>query len=200
MNSKIIASGAVLLIAAFAVAGCTSGNSAPSGQALENQQQKQDSTSLVNDQPIPHFNYSQIRQTLIDAETISSDGTQTTSFFFQMGDQDPVFTCPSLGMPVANTAQLSNPDQVINDTGSSSPTGGAALTVGQMDPDGIYAPSASTGTYVICVNSSGQKYLEYWEGDVMTVTSGATWDSATHSLKVMGAPTAVIHTSASTKK
>jgi hypothetical protein len=185
-------------ILAVSLAACNSSSSA-SGQQTENDQQQQDTNSLVTDQPIPHFNFSQIRQTLIDAETISSDGTQTTSFFFQMGDPDPVFSCPSLGMPVANTAQLSNPDQVVNDTGNNSPTGGAALTVGQMDPDGVYAPSSSTGTYVICVNSSGAKYLEYWEGDVMTVTSAATWDSSTHQLQVSGAPTAVIHTSASSK-
>ena len=158
---------------------------------MENQEQQQDTQALVNNQPIPHFNYSQIRQTLIDAETIASDGTQTTSFFFQMGDQDPVFSCPSLGMPVANTAQLSNPEQVVND---GYPQGGAAVPIGQMDPDGVYAPSASTGTYVICVNSSGAKYLEYWEGDVMTVAAGATWNSSTHQLQVTGAPTAVIHT------
>ena len=36
--------------------------------------------------------------------------------------------------------------------------------------------------------------MQYWEGQVMTVTSAATWDSATHTLKVTGAPTAVIHT------
>ena len=172
------------------VAGCTS--STPSGQATENRQQQQDTKSLVTDQPIPHFNYSQIRQTLIDAETIAADGAQTTSFFFQMGNQDPVFSCPSLGMPVANTAQLSNPDQVNPDPNSS----GGSVTTPQMDPYGVYAPNASQGTYVICVNGSGAKYLEYWEGDVMTVAAGATWDTATHSLKVTGQPTAVIHTSA----
>ena len=190
---RTIAPVAAAALIGLSVAACTSSGSAPSGQQQENHQQAQDTNSLENNQPIPHFNYSQIRQTLIDAETISSDGTQTTSFFFQMGDPDPVFSCPSLGMPVANTAQLSNPQQVVND---GYPTGGAAVTVGQMDPDGIYAPSSSTGTYVICVNSSGAKYLEYWEGDVMTVTSGATWDSTTHTVKVLGAPTAVIHTAA----
>lgn len=177
------------------LAGCThGGTSSGSGQATENQQQQQDTNSLVNDQPIPHFNYSQIRQTLIDAEGIAANGTQTTSFFFQMGDQDPVFSCPSLGMPVANTAQLSNPQQVENDP---YPQGGAAVPVGQMDPDGVYAPTASTGTYVICVNGSGAKYLEYWEGDVMTVAAGASWDSSTHKLSVTGQPSAVIHTSGS---
>ena len=187
--AALIAAAAAISVSAAA---CTHGGGTPSGQQQENAEQQQDTQSLVNDQPIPHFNYSQIRQTLIDAETISADGTQTTSFFFQMGDPDPVFSCPSLGMPVANTAQLSNPDQVINPSNGNGEYN--SVTVGQMDPNGVYAPSASTGTYVICVNSSGQKYLQYWEGDVMTVTSAATWDATTHTLKVLGAPTAVIHT------
>ena len=175
---------------AVSLSACTSDGSTPSGQQAENAQQSQDTTSLVNDQPIPHFNWSQIRQTLIDAETISADGSQTTSFFFQQGTPDPVFSCPSIGMPVANTAQLSNPDQVDPDPNA---TAGSVITA-QMDPNGVYAPSASTGTYVICVNASGAKYLEYWEGDVMTVAAAAEWDAATHSLKVIGAPTAAIHT------
>ena len=104
-----------------------------------------------------------------------------------MGNQDPVFSCPSLGMPVANTAQLSNPQQVVGGSGGNT-------TIGQMDPYGVYTPSASTGTYVICVNGSGAKYLMYWEGDVMTVASGATWNYAKHSANVTGAPTAVVHT------
>ena len=193
MNKKILTTIAGVALAGLAVAGCTHGSN-PSAQQQENSQQQQDSQSLINNQPIPHFNYSQIRQTLIDAETISANGTQTTSFFFQLGDQDPVFSCPSLGVPVANTAQLSNPDQNYN---SSYANGGTSYPIPQMDPNGIYAPSSSSGTYVICVNSSGQKYLQYWEGDVMTVTSAATWNSTTHTLKVVGAPTAVIHTSSS---
>lgn len=181
---------AVLAATGLSVAAC---GGHPSAQQQEQQQQQGDTSSLINDQPIPHFNYSQIRQTAIDAETISANGTQTTSFFFQLGNQDPIFSCPSLGEPVANTAQLSNPEQVVGVSGN---IGGGSTDLPQMDPNGIYAPSASSGTYVICVNSSGQDYLEYWEGDVMTVTAGATWDSATHTLKVIGAPTAVIHTAA----
>jgi len=191
-RKKIIAVIAAALLAALAVAGCTSGNSGGT-QQQENRQQAQDSASLVNNQPIPHFNWSQIRQTLIDAEGIAANGTQTTSFFFQQGDPDPVYTCPSIGVPVANTAQLSNPDQNYN---SGYPNGGTSYPIAQMDPYGIYAPSASTGTYVICVDSAGKPYLEYWEGDVMSVTAAATWDSTTHTVHVVGAPTAVIHTQA----
>lgn len=169
---------------------CSSGNS---GQQQENQQQQADTSSLEASQPIPHYSYSQIRQTLIDAETISANGTQTTSFFFQMGNQDPVYSCPSLGEPVANSSSLSNPDQVVG-TGNNN-----AVTTGQMDPDGIYTPTSSAGTYVICLNSAGQPYLDYWEGDVFTVSGAAEWNTATHSIKVIGAPTAAIHTAPAKK-
>lgn len=191
MKTRTALAGLTVMTAlGLSIAGCTSSPGVPSGQQQENQAQRQDIQSLVTSQPIPHFSYSQIRQTLIDAETITANGTQTTSFFFQMGSPDPVFSCPSLGMPVANTAQLSNPQQV---NGYWDGNLHEQVPTGQMDPNGIYAPSSSSGTYVICINGSGAKYMQYWEGNVMTVTSAATWDRATHTLKVTGAPTAVIH-------
>jgi hypothetical protein len=189
MNRKLIIAGSALA-ALVTIAGCThSGTSG--GQAQENKQQQQDTKTLVNNQPIPHFNFSQYRQTLIDAESIAANGTQTTSFFFNLGARDPIFTCPSLGMPVPNTAQLSNPNQVVSGGNSQ---GYGLATIGQMDPYGAYTPSSSTGTYVICVNASGKPYLNYWEGFVQTVTAAATWDYAHHTLKVTGAPTYVVKT------
>lgn len=190
MNRKLrTTAGAVVLtaITGLSVAAC---NGHPSVQQQEQSAQTADTQSLEQSQPIPHFSYSQIRATAIDAETISADGTQTTSFFFQLGMQDPIFTCPSLGEPVPNTAQLSNPEQIAPISGK---YGGGATNLPQMDPNGIYAPSSSSGTYVICVNGSGAKYLQYWEGDVMTVTAAAVWNPAKHQVEVTGAPTAVIH-------
>lgn len=182
-NRKTIAAAAAVL--AVSLAACTGGGN--SGQQQENAQQQADTSALEASQPIPQFDYSQIRQTLIDAETIAANGTQTTSFFFQQGDQDPVFSCPSLGEPVANSASLSNPEQVVG-TGDNN-----AVTTGQMDPDGIYTPTSSSGTYVICLNAAGARYLDYWEGDVFTVSGAAEWNTRTHSVQVIGAPTAAVH-------
>lgn len=180
---RILTLAAAALAAAITLAGCAG---PPSAQQKEQQQQQSDTQSLDNNQPLPHYSFSQIRQTLIDAENIAASGTQTTSFFFMQGDKDPVFVCPSLGVPVANTAQLSNPTQVVGVSGS---IGGGSATVPQQDPYGIYAPSASEGTYVICVNTAGKPYLQYWEGPVMTVTAAARWDPATQQVQVIGAPT-----------
>lgn len=181
----------IIMITAFAaaaltIAGCHSGQS--TGQQKENNQQAGTTNSLIINQPLPHFNWSQYRQTVIDAETIAANGTQTTSFFFNQGVADPIFSCPSLGVPVPNTAQLSNPQQVAtSDSQGNRFTGGA--TIGQMDPYGAYTPSSSSGTFVVCVGSSGKPYLQYWEGFVQAMTVPARWDNVMHKLVVTGAPT-----------
>lgn len=160
----------------------------PNAQQKEQQQQTADTTTLDNNQPIPHFDWSQYRQTLIDTETIAANGTPTTTFFFNQGVRDPVFTCPSLGMPVPVTAQLSNPEQIAPIT---SRWGGGATVLPEEDPFGAYSPPDSTGTWVICVDSAGRPYLQDWEGNVMSQSVNATWDYKTHTVKVTGAPTFV---------
>lgn len=144
------------------------------------------STSILqqyeNAQPVPQFSYSQIRATAIDIETAQAHTTQTTTFFFNQGVAQPTYSCPSIGFPVASTTQLTNPQQN---------NGGVPLD--QIDPNGIYS-GQSTGTYVVCVGTNGQTYLDYWEGFVQTVSGAATWDTATNSIKVTGGTTLRLHT------
>jgi hypothetical protein len=189
-------------VLAIGLAACQSdGGSA--GQQQENQQQGSDTTSFELNQPIPHFAFSYYRQALIDVEASQALGEQTTTFFFEPGggNPDPIDSCPSLGDPVPNTAQLSNPSQVENDP---YPNGGQAVTIGQMDPNGVYSPSESTGTYVLCVAADGSPEMHYWEGYVYAVNGAARWDSATHSVVTYGAPVmpkcAVTETSTATAK
>jgi len=186
-TARVLLTGGLILSGGAAAAGCTH---SPNVQQQEQAAQQADTQSLENSQPLPHYSYSQIRQTLIDAQTMEADGTQTTSFFFNLGTPKPVFTCPSLGEPVANTDQLSNPEQVIPVSGA---WGGGHDTLPQMDPNGIYTGSSSQGTYVLCVNGSGKPYLQYWEGNVMTVGAGAVWDDGKGQVVVNGAPTAELH-------
>ena len=148
-----------VLFVTVSVAACGGGNNA---NRLESKIQNQDSTALERVQPIPHYNYSQIRQNLIELETAQANGVQTTSFFFNQGVAAPVQSCPSIGAPIPTTDQLSNPDQVIKDnTGLNN--GGGNVTIGQMDPNGVYS-GQSSGTYVMCVAPVGKAYADYWEG------------------------------------
>ncbi len=178
-------SAAAIVVFAIVLAACDTGPSTSKGQQQENQQQKASTESLVNNQPLPHFNYSQARQNYIELETAMANGVQTTSFFFNQGVTDPIGSCPSIGVPIPNTASLSNPQQVVDGSGSG---GGGNVTISQMDPIGIYVPSSSTGTFVVCIDAQGKPYADYWEGFVKTVFAPAKWNKETHQVELVGPP------------
>lgn len=180
---RILAAFIVIVLTMLGTAAC-GGSSVSAGQAQENKQQAQDSKSLLLAQPIPHYNYSQIRQNLIELETAQANGVQTTSFFFNQGVRDPVQACPSIGAPIPTTTQLTNPQQVYDGSGSD---GGGNVPIGQMDPNGTYSGNSS-GTYVMCVGADGKPYADYWEGFVQTIFGPASWNYSTHQAQLLGPP------------
>lgn len=175
----VVLFGSVVLV----VAAC--GGHSNTGQQLEAQQQVQDTWSLIHAQPVPHYNYSQIRQNLIELETAQANGVQTTSFFFNMGERDPIQICPSIGAPIATTTQLTNPQEQVRDPNGGSVPGSSVLA--QMDPNGVYT-GQSSGTYVMCVAQDGKPYANYWEGFVQTIFGPASWNYSTHQAQLIGPP------------
>jgi hypothetical protein len=178
---------ATVLIALTAVgtsAGVTACTSSLNGNQQEAKQQLQDTQSLENNQPLPHFNYSQERQNMIDIENAQARNVQTTTFWMNMGDPDPIGSCPSIGYGIPDSASLSNPDQVAN------PSDRSSTAIGQMDPTGIYAPLSSMGTFIICLTASGQPYIDRIESTVDTYGGPATWNYTKHIGQLVGAPTA----------
>jgi len=172
-----------LVIPAALLAGCTHNHPANRTNA------EQRSTNTHRDwyqknQPVPQFDWSQYRQTVLDVEQAQVHGVATTTFFFNLGTPRPIKVCPSIGFPVPTTAQLTNPDQVV-----SAPNSGSA-TIGQAEPNGVY-PGGSSGTYVVCVAPSGVKYVSYWEGDVQTEGGPAHWDDKAGRIVLDGKPTVV---------
>lgn len=168
---------------AIGLAACNSSSGANGANArVENQQ-----LGIYNaKQPLPIFSSSQLRATAIDFETEEAEPTPTTTFFFDPGALDPVYSCPSIGFPVPTTDQLSNPNQITRvNTGNGNYADGV---VGQIDPTGIYSGDSS-GTDVLCLNGSGQQYGAYWEGFAFAVAGATSWDKTTHSMVNVTNPT-----------
>jgi hypothetical protein len=184
-NKLFIATGITTLAVSLGLSAC--GGSGTSGQAAEQSIESRQLSQYNQSQPIPFFKWSLERQVLIDAETASAEGDQSTSFFFNYGVQDPIMTCPSLGMAVPDTAQLSNPQQVLY------PSGRDAIAISQADPFGVYSPPSSEGTYVICV-IDGKPVLQRAEEQVHTVMAPARWDSSKHQIVITGNPTTDVKT------
>lgn len=168
---------AVLLSTASACSSSSNGN------AAESASQQTDTSMLESNQPLPEFPTSAYRQEVIEIEAIEALGAPTTAFFFPEGttvvdnggkqsfSAPPVKVCPAEGEPVPNTASLSNPDQVVDGQN------GTSDVVGQMDPNGVYVPQSSSGTYVLCDNANGGQKLAYWEGPVFDESGTAQWSS-----------------------
>ena len=118
-------------------------------------------TRLVKSQPIPVFDFSQERQTLIDVETIRATGATSTTAFYLEG-VGLIGWCPSIGAPVPSTYQLSNSVQYVDipDDGERS-----KYPIDQGEPTGVYV-GESSGTWTICVDDNGRKFGKYWEGCV----------------------------------
>lgn len=185
MKKKItVAVAAVIAAASISLTACSSSDtkSADTANQKEASQQANASQNMVTDQPIPSFEYSQLRQNLIELEKAQAAGVQSTTFFFNQGVQDPIFVCPSVGFGVASTTQLSNPEQLVDGGGNST---WAKITIPQMDPNGVYSGN-STGTYVLCVGGDGKVFAKYWEGFVDTVSGPAKWNSSTHQEEMTG--------------
>jgi len=184
VNKKIVSAivGSLLLLSACDMGGDKETSSRrseekASGIALD---------QFLKAQPIPQFNYSQIRQNLIDIQTAQANATATTSFFFNSAVEDPIHTCPSIGFPLPGTFQLTNPQQIVGSTNGN-------VGIPQLEATGVYTGDTAATT-VICVDDQGRGYGFYWEGFVSTVVGPAEWNADTNTVVLVGAPTAEFST------
>ena len=176
---------AIATLAVVAVFGLAACNNPHNSALTHNQAVEQTQENIYNqNQPVPVFNKSQLRQTMIEVETAQSQPTPTTTFFFNQGSVDPLTSCPSIGFPVPTTDQISNPQQLARTGGNYSLSG----SLPQIDPNGVYSGD-STGTYVLCLNEAGTPYVAYWEGFVYAVSGAASWDFAKHQMSSLTNPT-----------
>lgn len=179
MKKKLILA-ILAVLTVFSVAACSGNSATTKDQAATNNQLQKYQLA----QPIPQADWSQFRETLIKVEEAEIHGTATTSFFMTR-TQVPIYSCPSIGMPVPATAQLTNPDQIAWANGSNS------QVIAQAESNGVYTGTTS-GTFVTCVLPNGSTQIEYWEGDVFTVGGPAHWDSKTQQVVPDGQSTMTV--------
>jgi len=140
---------AITAIALLGLAAC--GSDEDGARRSEEDTANKQLTQFLESQPIPIFNYSQLRQNLIEIETAQANATATTSFFFNQGVVDPIHSCPSIGFPIPGTFQLTNPMQVVGG-------GDSKEVIPQLEANGVYTGD-TTATTVICVDADGKGLL-----------------------------------------
>lgn len=165
MNKKLIIGAALALPIMLGAGSCDTGTNNDEAQTDKQLQQYQKS------QPVPFYDYSQVRETILEIIDAKAHGVATTSFFFNQGVVDPILVCSSLGVPIASTTQATNPLQKVYE-----------VALNQMEPTGEYTGDSS-GTYVVCAVND-DKRLAYWEGNVANVMGTAYWNTQTKSIVI----------------
>jgi hypothetical protein len=169
---KVLAGAGLALTLALSASAC-SGSGSSNGNSIINAQQGVQDTQYAFVQPLPYFPFSRIRQNLTEVEAINALGIASTTFMFIPGVPNPVLICPSVGVPVPVTDNLSNPWVPVWSNGGTN--GNAGVAVGQEEPMGVFTGD-STGTDSLCINGTGGQYEGYNEAYDVSVTTSAYWD------------------------
>lgn len=108
-------------------------------------------------QPIHIYQFSQIRDSLIQIYDQLVKATTTYTVITSAGTGQLLFECPSYGFPIPADTQLTNPVQVdwTND-----------VTLDQAEPGGVFTSKNTDGTYVLCVRKKGDVGVVYTEQKV----------------------------------
>lgn len=115
-------------------------------------------------QPIPFFNWSLERDMLIQLYNIRNFRAATHTVW--RGDTSVIEgDCPSIGYGLPYDTSLSNPT-TTTDEDQKGRSSTALASIGQAEPNGVFASTNTSATWVMCVNSTGQIEPIYVEAKV----------------------------------
>jgi hypothetical protein len=148
------------IILVISLTGCVTANSKEAKQV--NLQQEQ----YVNAQPAPQFTWSLTRHELIEIYKAKNAAVSTYSVVYNQYKGIIEFQCASFGYPIPGGTELTN--SMAFPTGTDGTITYSAGPLPQAEPDGVYAPGTSAGTYIMCRVDDGTAYPVYVEDNVLT--------------------------------
>lgn len=152
ISKRFILVAITLLVIASIAAECSNPD------AVESQNVKRQQQLYVNSQPAPYFEWSLERHLMTELYKARNNAVSTFSLTFNDFRGAISWSCASIGFPIPGGTQLTNPQQYV--------VSGAVLP--QAEPNGLFTPATSAGTYVMCVNKDGTVSPTYIEDNVRT--------------------------------
>lgn len=163
--NKRWATAALLVVASLLLANCSGNDGKKDNKSAEEREKEATDTGMkrmTQSQPIPVFDYSVQRQTLIEVETMQAQGTYGTAQVTTI-DGTLLWWCPTLGAPIPATYQLSNPWEAEWRSGSGGDD--AAAVTARAEPTGVYTGD-SAATWIRCTDDAGTPFVMYDEAQV----------------------------------
>ena len=142
--------------------GCDGDRSADAQEhnVVDNQQQL-----YARNQRVPEYQWSLERHLMIQLYNARNQALTTYSYVINQYNGTISWSCTSLGFPFSAATQLTNPMRTVEGV-----TQGEFVTIPQPEPNGIYSPSSSEGTWVMCAGEDGNVEPVYIEERVRTYT------------------------------
>lgn len=157
----MLAPAALLVILVTSADSCSS----TSSNSTESTQVSTQQSIYTKNQPVPTYQFSNERAALIQLYNQRVNGNVDTWTVWYSNSGVALGTCPSKGYPLPYGTELTNPAQVTSGGSSSSYWG---VAVGQMDPNGLYPPTNTLGTWILCIQPNGNLSPLYIEPLVAT--------------------------------
>ena len=133
-------------------------------------------------QPVPLYDFSQVRETLIRINALLIEGRQGYATIVNPLTGEPLFSCPSIGFPIPADTQVTNPQNVSREN----------AVIEQVEPNGTFTSKNTQGTYILCVASGGRAIPVYSEPPVIASGAPLVWDPTTGQYQFEGEPSMVI--------
>ena len=133
----------------------------PSARSKEASIVEKQNQIYVATQPPPVFDWSLERHLLTELYKARNNAVATYSYVRNQYTGKVMSSCPSVGFPISAATQLTNPQMIA---AKEYQTGVLALP--QAEPNGLFTPAESRGTYVMCLNKDGKVTPRYYEQDV----------------------------------
>jgi hypothetical protein len=155
----------ILTITSLFILGAFGCRDKPTQEAKDQKAVDRQQKQYAKAQPLPTFDWSLERDLVIQLYRLRNNRVSTHSVW--RSDRGMIEgDCPSMGFGIPYDTSLTNPwrGQRVYRGGSSS--GFGAVAVGQAEPNGVFASTATAATWVMCVGASGAIEPHYIETKV----------------------------------
>lgn len=161
----------VATVALFGVSACQTEKATQEKVDQEAVQRQQ--SQYAKGQPVPAFDWSLERDLLIQLYQVRNSEVTTHSVWrsdYGIVEGD----CPSMGYGLPYDTSLTNPLQAVTVQTFGEPD--PAVTLGQAEPNGVFASTNTSATWVFCLGPTGSLEPVYVESKVTVYPGPVTVD------------------------
>ena len=155
---------ASIAVLGVALVGCS--EFTPSSDEVQQEQQERilkEGNAQTGMPAIKNFRERKLLKQMIEMR--DQEGLVTYTYTVPETTGRPVFFCNSIGYGLSAATQYTNPQKIENP-----PSIAGYYVIPQADPNGLYSPSSTEGTFVVCAdpNGSGKTGVLYVEPRIIT--------------------------------